>query len=251
MLAQKRCASARVQQWRRIVGELSCAAVVGNTTRYQARAIYATQRGMSQSLQLQCRCGGFRGVVTRVSPQLCNRVVCFCDDCQAYVRWLRRTDLLDRWGGTALSQMPPAHVQITQGADALRCVRLSEKGMHRWYAGCCRSPFGNTLGPGWPFIGLFEANLDPAISEEQRFARLGPVTYVYGKFAVGEVPPQAEDTASLRTLANTARKMATWWLRGLAKPSPVFDGRKPRAIAEVLTSVERKELAQAFRSTAA
>jgi len=64
-------------------------------------------------------------------------------DCQAFARLLERTDVLDPAGGTGIFQMPPARMQLTTGADGLRCLRLSDKVL-RWYADCCRTPIANT-----------------------------------------------------------------------------------------------------------
>lgn len=199
---------------------------------------------MTQPLELQCQCGQLRGVVKQVTPATSNRVVCYCDDCQAYLHWLRRAELLDSSGGTRILQLPPAHVQLLRGAAAVRCVRLTGKGLYRWYAGCCRWPLGNTVGPGVPMIGLLEAVLDPGLSESDRANILGPATLVWAKYAVGGVPSHAEATASPRTIARAARKLFSWWVRGLATPSPVFDEKRPLAVPEVLTSVERNELAR-------
>ena len=43
---------------------------------------------MSTQVSLKCRCGTLRGVATDVSPATGNRVVCHCDDCQAFARFL-------------------------------------------------------------------------------------------------------------------------------------------------------------------
>jgi hypothetical protein len=70
-------------------------------------------------------------------------VVCYCDDCQAFSRFLVHPGTTDEWGGTDICQMAPASVRITEGADALSCVRLSDKGMYRWYCGKCKTPHGS------------------------------------------------------------------------------------------------------------
>jgi hypothetical protein len=84
------------------------------------------------------------GVAHEVSRDNGTRGICYCDDCQAYARFLGGEDLLDRWGGTGLYQIMPKRVRFDAG-DKLRCVRLSDKGMHRWYVDCCRTPVGNTI----------------------------------------------------------------------------------------------------------
>src|SRR5262245_33105196 len=94
-------------------------------------------------LPLRCRCGATRGVASHVSPSTGFRFVCYCEDCQAFARFLGRTDVLDAAGGTDIFQMPPAHVKLTAGTDAMRCLSLSNKVL-RWYSDCCHTPIANT-----------------------------------------------------------------------------------------------------------
>src|SRR6516165_11874687 len=84
-------------------------------------------------LPLRCRCGYMRGVASDVSPSNGFRFVCYCKDCQAFARFLERPDVLDPTGGTDIFQMPPTHVKLSAGTDAVRCLRLSAKGVLRWY----------------------------------------------------------------------------------------------------------------------
>jgi hypothetical protein len=67
-----------------------------------------------------------------VSPSAGFRFVCYCTDCQAFARFLGRPDVLDAAGGTDIFQMPPAHLKLPAGTDALRCLCLSAKVL-RWY----------------------------------------------------------------------------------------------------------------------
>ena len=72
-----------------------------------------------------------------------NQVVCYCKDCQMYALFLgRESDILDEHGGTHVLQLLPKNVAFTQGTEALACVRLSENGLLRWYASCCKTPIG-------------------------------------------------------------------------------------------------------------
>ena len=74
-----------------------------------------------------------------------NRVICYCDDCQAFAHQLGRADLLDSNGGTDIVQVAPASPHIRQGQDKIAALRLSPKGLYRWHARCCNTPVGNTL----------------------------------------------------------------------------------------------------------
>src|SRR5687767_12724189 len=117
---------------------------------------------MPNDIPLRCACGTLRGTALAVSPDTGNRVLCYCRDCQAFARFLARPDIMDDKGGTDIFQMAPGRVRITAGADALRCVRLSEKGIHRWYCGECKTPVGNTGGASIPFVGLIHSFMDHA-----------------------------------------------------------------------------------------
>ena len=111
-------------------------------------------------LPLRCRCGRMRGVASDVSRSTGFRVVCYCKDCQAFARFLERVDVLDPAGGTDIFQMPPGHVKLTAGTDAMRCLRLSDKVL-RWYTECCRTPIANTAArPNFPVIGLVHSFMD-------------------------------------------------------------------------------------------
>ena len=114
----------------------------------------ATQMTQMTQVPLRCRCGRVQGMATDVSPKTGNHIVCYCDDCQAYAHHLGRTDLLDPQGGSDIVQVAPASLSFDLGADRIVGLRLSPKGLYRWYASCCNTPLGNTLGPGLPFVGI-------------------------------------------------------------------------------------------------
>jgi hypothetical protein len=122
---------------------------------------------------LQCTCGTLKGYVSH--PKRVNRVVCYCKDCQAFAHFLGRADeILDAKGGTDVIQTVPANVTFTEGQQVLACMRLSPKGLLRWYAGCCNTPIGNTLADfRISFVGLIHTCLEnPNKSLDESF---GPV----------------------------------------------------------------------------
>ena len=197
---------------------------------------------MARDLPLRCTCGKLRGVAKGISPELGNHVVCYCGDCQAFARFLDRPGIMDDGGGTAIFQMPRSHVAITEGLGELRCVRLSNKGLHRWYAGCCRTPIGNTLGAGVPFIGLIDACMDIEGGERARDEWLGTPIGIQAKLAPN-APPGAHAGAPIAYLARVARKLARWWLTGKGFPTPFFDSKgTPSVEPQVLSAPEREAL---------
>ena len=171
--------------------------------------------------------------------------MCYCDDCQAYARFLARPGITDAWGGTDIFQVAPASVRITAGADALSCVRLSATGMYRWYCGTCKTPVGNTNGPRVPFVGLVHTFMDHAADGRARDAVLGkPVGYVRTKSAIGTPPAPGRGSSVARLVGRSVRLLATWWLTGAGSPSPFFDDRTraPRSPPRVLLPEERRAL---------
>ncbi|MFO0744512.1 MAG: DUF6151 family protein [Myxococcota bacterium] len=198
---------------------------------------------MTTDLMLRCRCGELRGRASGLAPSTATQLICYCADCQAFARWLGRDDILDERGGSAIFQMPPAQVTFTAGADRLACVRLSDKGMHRWYAACCRTPIGNTMGPRMAFIGLLHNFIELPPAGPERDAVFGKPIRVHGRSAIGGRPPDAPATIAPGAMVKFLFRFVSWSLSGGAQPSPVFTAeRRPRATPEVLSATERARL---------
>jgi hypothetical protein len=140
--------------------------------------------------------------------------------------------------------MAPARVRLDAGVEALACVRLTEKGMFRWYCGQCKTPIGNTMGPSMPFVGLVHTFMDHGSDGRARDQVLGqPVGYVQTKSARGN-PPQVSSSSLLRAIGRSVRMIGTWWLTGGGAPSPFFDAdsRAPRVPPRILSADERRAL---------
>lgn len=199
---------------------------------------------MPFDVPLRCRCGRVRGVASEVSPSSGFRFVCYCKDCQGFAHFLERPDVLDPAGGTDIFQMPPGRVTLTERADAMRCVRLSDKGVLRWYTDCCRTPIGNTAErPGFPIAAVIHAFMDHEASGRSRDEVLGPrLCRIYERSATGPLPPDAPPPLSFRIAMRRSSRLLGWWMRGLARPSPFFDERtkaprtEPRVISATRTS---------------
>jgi hypothetical protein len=192
--------------------------------------------------EFRCRCGQVRGFVADASPRTVNHVGCYCDDCQAFVHWLGRAELLDAQGLSDIVQIAPAAFAFEQGQDRVKGVRLSPKGLYRWYASCCNTPVGNTLTPSIPFVGILAAafNHDGQRSD----ALFGPMTgAIMGKYAIGEAPP---GTTGIQPslLMRVISKVLGWRLRGKAWPHPFFTRGNDTPIypVHVLTREERDAL---------
>jgi Family of unknown function (DUF6151) len=188
-------------------------------------------------IHLQCYCGSVEGIASGVTADSGIRVVCCCDDCQTFAHYLDREDvILDEYGGTDIFQMPMSHLKITEGIEKIRCVRLSQKGMFRWYTACCKTPIGNTMSSSVPFIGLIHNFVkDPGICEKN----FGPVLgYIQTKFAKHALPSRLNQSAfPIGIITRWLSKVILWKLQGLNKPSSFFDSSgKPISVPHILSS---------------
>jgi hypothetical protein len=189
---------------------------------------------MSQVAELRCRCGEVRGKVTDASPRNVNHAICYCDDCQAYLHHLERADLLDAHGGTHIVQVAPSALTFDRGLDRVVGVRLSPKGLYRWYASCCKTPVGNTHGLAIPFVGIVAQAFE---RPDDVFGK--PAGGVMSKFAIG-APPEEMTKLNLRLIAHAFRLFLGWRLGGKTWPHPFYD-RTSRAPSRPLTVLSRAE----------
>jgi len=131
---------------------------------------------------IQCSCGILKGTVS--TTDVINRCVCYCTDCQAFAHFLQRpTDILDSLGGTDIIQTLPKYISFTEGTENLACMRLTDKGLLRWYASCCHTPIGNTP-PNFKlsFIGLIHTCLEAGDGSPE--SAFGPIRmHVHTKHA--------------------------------------------------------------------
>lgn len=168
-------------------------------------------------VQLGCRCGNVRGVASKISPYTGFRVLCYCKDCQAFARFLNRADVLDAAGGTDIFQMPTGRLKLTAGMDALRCLRLSEKRILRWYTNCCHTPIGNIAGPRVPLVGVIHSFMNHETDGRSRHEVLGPpLCRIFERSAIGPLQAMAPPPPSMRLLARRVSRMLAWFVRGLA-----------------------------------
>jgi hypothetical protein len=67
---------------------------------------------------------------------------------------------VDGNGGTAIVASLQSSVTFTQGSDKLACLSLTDKGIYRWYASCCRTPIANTVRrPQMSYVGIVHSCL--------------------------------------------------------------------------------------------
>jgi hypothetical protein len=197
---------------------------------------------MSAQVELRCRCGEVRALVTAASRRTINRVVCYCDDCQAFAHQLGRADLLDSQGGSDIVQVAPASLTFVRGQHRIVGLRLKPKGLFRWYANCCNTPVGNTLSPAIPFVGIVaQAFENGAQRADAVFG--APIGAIMGKYAIGQAPAGSTGI-NLPLLMRVIVRVLGWRLRGQAWPHPFFkqNTSEPSYPLTVLSDQQREAL---------
>jgi len=164
------------------------------------------------------------------------------DDCQAFAHQIGRADLLNSQGGSDIIQFAPASLTFLQGQHRIVGLRLTPKGLFRWYASCCNTPVGNTLAPAIPFVGIVAQGFDHETHRaEDAFGPPGGA--ILGKYAIGE-PPAGSTGLNLPLLLRAIGKVLGWRLRGKAWPHPFFGKGKGEPVYPftVLSREEREAL---------
>jgi hypothetical protein len=202
---------------------------------------------MRDQVTLQCRCGALRGKLTGLSELKSKRIVCLCDDCQAFPHYLGRAqDVLDANGGTDIFPVYPSQITFTQGTEHIKCLRLTRQGLLRWYADCCNTPIANVPpNPKLPYAGVIHSIMNHAADGTTADAALGPIyARIMGKSGLRPLPPGTHQKASLSVILMAVRLIASGWIKGRQQPSPFFDesSGRPRVEPYVLTPEERDRL---------
>lgn len=175
-----------------------------------------------------CTCGTLRGHVSAHGIKTGTRVVCFCADCRATELYHNQIDPAP--GPVDLFQLSPDSIEITQGADQLQLMRLSPKGVLRWYAGCCGTPLANTLAkPTLPFAAL-RADL---------FANKNSLGKIRARGFVPQPGKPPKTTGATGMALGLISRMATSRMSGRWRQTPFFniETRQPVAKAKILTRV--------------
>lgn len=170
-------------------------------------------------IKLSCLCGMLKGVLHHASPSAGNHVICYCKDCRKFCTLLGAEDALDEYGGTEIYQVPIGHVEFTDGKGMLRCHRLTEKGAYRWYAGCCKTPIGNT-GPSFlPMMGVIHA----CMRSKDRDTAIGPIQFDANRQSALKPLPAERQRGNNPTFLFKFLSQMLYWKMTRSKPNPVFD----------------------------
>ena len=192
---------------------------------------------------LRCNCGKLEGKIDLAGSL--NRALCYCKDCQAFAHFLGDKDILDAHGGSDIVQIRPGALTFTKGSEHLACMRLSPKGMLRWYARCCNTPIGNTP-PDYhlAFVGLIHNCLDhDSTALEQAFGPVRVRVNLGGAKPVNGSMPTSTPLATLALFARFGAIMAGARISGSYRKTPFFSAEgEPVVVATVLSKAERKRL---------
>ena len=153
--------------------------------------------------------------------------------------------MLDANGGTEVVPVAPANLKITQGIENLKCLRLTEMGLLRWYAGC-NTPIANTAPISKiPFAGVIHSIFDFGGNGQSRDSILGPVAMrVQGKSGIGILPEGTYQKFSFKQILQGTRFLLVGFLKRQYTPSPFFivQTGRPVVVPYILTNAERYNL---------
>lgn len=192
-------------------------------------------------MEIQCECGKFRAQLTQFPKNTPGRIVCYCRDCQAFLNYLKRTDLMDQNGGTEIIPAYPADLKIVEGQEQLKCLRLSPKGMFRFYSNCCQTPIANTDAQR-PWIGVHR-RMYTVLDATKPEKTLGEVKSRFmGQEAIGTPPKGTPLKFDFKTITTIMPYIFKGLILGKAKPSPFFKNGQAIVDPMVLTSEERLKI---------
>jgi hypothetical protein len=190
-------------------------------------------------LSFSCACGSVAGTLIDAGPTKGDHIVCHCNDCQNFTRYLGAADrILQSHGGTELYQSRCAKMQLSKGADRLACLHLTDKPTLRWFASCCRTPMFNTYANGRvPYVTTLIANCDPNRVE----GVLGPIVgHLFLPASLGALPgfPRMSMSKLMRRFFG---RMVRDLLSGDRRRSVLFDPATLEPISQPhrLTEAER------------
>ncbi len=138
----------------------------------------------------------------------------------------------------------PGRVHFDQGQDEVRSLRLSRKGVLRWYAGCCGTPLGNTM----PRAKVEFTSIPTAVITPRDEAHLGPLracANTHGARGPGAAP---KTYGQRRVMLGVAMRHIATRLGLAPRGGPFFDESGNPVVAPHILSDE--ERAAAYNSPA-
>ncbi len=174
------------------------------------------------NLKLRCQCGQVQGTIHNVTPSSGNRLTCYCKDCRQFAEMCsNELEILNAQGGMEVYQVAPASVTIEKGIENIGCVRLTKRGIFRWYTTCCHTPIANTPKPKVPFVGLIHSIIDRQDFEQKAGPNRGDA---YPEQAINNQDNVISESKTRKILIfRMLAKLASYKLTGKGLPNPFFD----------------------------
>jgi hypothetical protein len=195
-------------------------------------------RGMSvymAMVALSCMCKEVEAELRDATPGTTNHLVCYCRDCRAFLRFVGKSEWLTPGGGVALVHVAAGTVSFKKGFERLEGIRLSDKGLFRYFTSCCKTPFGVTMSEGMPLVAFSTRTVES-------LAPFCPPSPCYGKSAEPGAPVGIPSLVTPAFGLKMVRLLATWKLTGKGRPHPYFQNGASIPKVRVLTPEERKGL---------
>ncbi|SEW07965.1 hypothetical protein SAMN05444851_1273 [Aliiroseovarius sediminilitoris] len=178
-------------------------------------------------MKIQCDCGSFQAELANSPKNSPGRLVCYCDDCQAFAEMLERTDVLDEFGGTEVVPAYPSDITFIKGESNLCYSQVTQNGLYRFSTTCCNSPIVNTR-PNFPWAGIFHSAYTAA--DTQALKKFGEIRgRIRGTYAKGNPDFKVSDKIGARDMLTVLPFVVKGKLFGKHKGSPFFenDGATP------------------------
>lgn len=206
---------------------------------------------MPSNLPIRCACGAVRGMFEGALPQSATYFVCYCRDCRAFAYFLgAEKRALDAAGGAPILQVRTPRISFSSGREKIACVRVTPKGVYRWFAACCRTPIANSpplAAP--PFLTLHAC----MITSDESPDAIGPVRgSVFAKSANGGGAGALHPPAGAITILAALSRMAMGLLAGDGRRSPFLDPISRELLARpIALSAEERAAVDARMDAAA
>ena len=147
---------------------------------------------------------------------------------------------MDEHGGIEIVQVASGNVSLSKGLGNVKALRLTKRGVIRFYAGCCGTPlFSTAPAESWPVSGMPVAVLDADAAARERV--FGPIEFVPFKSGMLGTAPKRKGV--LRQMARVLGQMKAAKRMGRAG-SPVWKDGRPIVEPVLITEAER---ARAYR----
>ncbi|MBO9479070.1 hypothetical protein J7382_16095 [Shimia sp. R11_0] len=189
------------------------------------------------NVPLKCKCGAFEAVLNDVSPRTGSHIHCHCQDCQTAARVLGAEEQLLPRAGSDIFHTTPAQLTLTKGQEHLACLRLSPRGLMRWYAGCCNTPMFATMAhTKLAFMGVWVPSMAPP--PETKLAKvIGKVIAVVRTQDAPMGSPSLKEYGFNRAGFHVLARHVSALLQGRARQTPLFDAEgapivKPRVLSK-------------------